>query len=572
MPQSHRPLWALALFCFALFLYVWGLGRVPFYTRGEPREAVQVWEQVHQGDWVLPLRNGRDLPSKPPLFHWLAGVASIAFGGVTEFSVRFPSAALATLSVLLIFWLGAEKWGTAAGVFAAFALATNFEWIRAATAARVDMTLTAFLIAAFVALDRVVSSPAPTPGALIVLYASTALATLGKGPVGVLLPSLVAIVYLGVRRDLGRLRQLHLPRGALAVLAIAGSWYALAFARGGVQFLRRQLWVENVGRFFAANESAVGHEHPFYYLIGGFFAGFAPWSFFVIPLAVHLYTNRRRLEMLGYLYPLVWLCVVFAFYSLSQSKRTVYLLPIYPAAALLLGAWWQNLATDPRALSPALLRLLRAVALGLAAALLCGIVLFAAIGVSAQPLAWLSPLLREKDRAHLPLLETLIHQHFAGFVLLLAVLVPVAGVWMLGVRQKNWSLLFAAMVAFITTGEAVIAAVFEPALAEQRSFKPFMETVRAVVEPEDSLSFYRTFDYGALFYAQRRLTPLRDDFGDPPTNERHSYVLLWKSTWERLSPGDKSRLVHLLTSVGTGPKGRDALVFALLKPAADPPP
>ena len=572
MPQSHRPPWALALFCFALFLYVWGLGRVPFYTKGEPREAVQVWEQVHHGDWILPLRNGHDLPSKPPLFHWLAGGASIAFGGVTEFSVRFPSAALATLSVLLIFWLGAEKWGTAAGVFAAFALATNFEWMRAATAARVDMTLTAFLIAAFVALDRVVSSPAPTPGALIALYVSTALATLGKGPVGLLLPSLVAIVYLGVRRDLARLRQLHLAGGALAVVAIAGSWYALAFARGGAEFLRKQLWVENVGRFFAANESGVGHEHPFCYMIGGFFAGFAPWSFFAIPLVVHLYTNRRRLEMLGYLYPLVWFCVVFAFYSLSQSKRTVYLLPVYPAVALLLGAWWQSLATDPRAMSPTLLRLLRIVALGLAVALVCGIVLLTAIGFSAQPLAWLSPLLHEKDRAHLPLLEALIHQHFVRFILFVAVLVPMVGVWMFSVRQKNWSLLFAAVVAFTTSGEAVVDVVFEPALAEQRSFKPFMETVRAVVEPEDSLSFYRAFDYGALFYAQRRLPALRDDFGDPPTSERHSYVLLWKSTWERLSPEVKSRLVHLLTSAGTGPKGRDALVFALLKPSADPPP
>ena len=73
-----------------------GLGRVPFYTKGEPREAVQVWEEVHGGEWVLPMRNGHDLPSKPPLFHWLAGISSLAFGGVDEFSVRFPSAALAT--------------------------------------------------------------------------------------------------------------------------------------------------------------------------------------------------------------------------------------------------------------------------------------------------------------------------------------------------------------------------------------------------------------------------------------------------------------------------------------------
>src|ERR1051325_5247434 len=89
----------------------------------------------------------------------------------------------AVLSVLLVFWLGAVKWGTLAGVLSALMLATNFEWMRAASAARVDMTLTAFLIAAFVALDRIVSTPAPSPRALAAFYASMALATLGKGPV-----------------------------------------------------------------------------------------------------------------------------------------------------------------------------------------------------------------------------------------------------------------------------------------------------------------------------------------------------------------------------------------------------
>jgi len=149
MSQSKPLGWAAGLLCFSLFLYFWGLGRTPFYTKGEPREAVEVWEEVHNGEWVLPMRNGHDLPSKPPMFHWLAGGSSLLFGQVDEFAVRFPSAVLATLSVLLVFWLGLKKWGTSAGVFAAFMLATNFEWMRAATTARVDMTLTAFLIAAF---------------------------------------------------------------------------------------------------------------------------------------------------------------------------------------------------------------------------------------------------------------------------------------------------------------------------------------------------------------------------------------------------------------------------------------
>src|SRR5882724_2465939 len=265
MSQSKPLGWAAGLLCFSLFLYFWGLGRTPFYTKGEPREAVEVWEEVHNGQWVLPMRNGHDLPSKPPLFHWLAGGSALLLGEVDEFSVSFPSAVLATLSVLLVFWLGVKKWGTQAGVFAAFMLATNFEWMRAATAARVDMTLTAFLIGAFVALDRIVSEPKPTPAALAGFYLSMALATLGKGPVGLVLPVLVALTYLALRRDLGRLLEMRVVPGI--AVALAGTWYLLAISKGGFAFVHKQLWVENFGRFFAAEETGAGHAHGALYLV-----------------------------------------------------------------------------------------------------------------------------------------------------------------------------------------------------------------------------------------------------------------------------------------------------------------
>src|SRR6266542_5397438 len=121
--------------------------------------------------------------------------------------------------------------------------------------------------------------------------------------------------------------------------------------------------------------------------------------------------------------------------------------------------------------------------------------------------------------------------------------------------------------AFVASGEAVVDEFFEPALADQRSFKPFMESVRGVVDDTDTLSFYRAFDYGAVFYARRHIRPLHDGFGAPSTPNARAYVLLWKSIWEQLPPERRGQLQHLLTSVGSGPKGRDALVFARVKPA-----
>jgi hypothetical protein len=215
-----------------------------------------------------------------------------------------------------------------------------------------------------------------------------------------------------------------------------------------------------------------------------------------------------------------------------------------------------------------LVRVLRTVAVALALVVVAAVLVLLATGLGADPLAVLRPLLHPKDQANLPLVESILRDRLLGFVLFVAALVPMLAIWLLSLRRRNWSLLFAALVAFVASGEAVVDEFFEPALADQRSFKPFMESVRGVVDDADTLSFYRAFDYGAVFYARRHITPLHDDFGPPPGPTGRAYVLLWKSMWEQLPPDRRGRLQHLLTSVGSGPKGRDALVFALVKPVA----
>src|SRR5437870_3211933 len=99
-PAAHRrtivPTLAYALLVVAAWsgLELWGLGKVPFHTKGEPREGLVVWEMTHGGGWFLPRRNGVELPSKPPLFHWLGAATSLIHGDTDEWSIRFPSAAL----------------------------------------------------------------------------------------------------------------------------------------------------------------------------------------------------------------------------------------------------------------------------------------------------------------------------------------------------------------------------------------------------------------------------------------------------------------------------------------------
>ena len=116
----------LAAFCFLLLFFA--LGELPFFTRGEPREGLVVWEMYSSGNWILPAVNGDYIPFKPPLFHWLALLVSFFFGRVDEFTLRFPSALLATAGVLLTCRVATRLWGLTAGIVSGVVLVTCSEW------------------------------------------------------------------------------------------------------------------------------------------------------------------------------------------------------------------------------------------------------------------------------------------------------------------------------------------------------------------------------------------------------------------------------------------------------------
>src|SRR5262249_20270310 len=183
-----RSIVLLAGLC--LGLLVWHLGEVPFYLRGEPREGLVVQEMQVSGDWILPAVNGSYVPFKPPLFHWAALAAAGVFGGIDEFTLRFPSAVFATLGVFLIYFAGARLWEEKAGLASAVVLATNHEWWTAASLAQVDMTLAFFMTAAlllflFACRRRGKEIGVAEPLAIALLLGC---ATLAKGPVGLAIP------------------------------------------------------------------------------------------------------------------------------------------------------------------------------------------------------------------------------------------------------------------------------------------------------------------------------------------------------------------------------------------------
>src|SRR5581483_1142136 len=141
--RALRETLGLVAVCAALYLA--GTGTTPFYTRGEPREGLVVREMLATGRWLVPERPAGEVARKPPLYYWLAAICLRALPARPERALRLPSALGGTAGVLVTWVATRRAFGAPAGLPAALALATAFEWARAATSARVDRPLAAAL-------------------------------------------------------------------------------------------------------------------------------------------------------------------------------------------------------------------------------------------------------------------------------------------------------------------------------------------------------------------------------------------------------------------------------------------
>lgn len=592
-PISTLLAGAVAVVAIASALYLTGLAELPFYTKGEPREAIVAWDMAHGSSLVLPLRNGTEIPSKPPFFHWLALLTSHAMGAVTELSTRLPSAILAILAVLGTYLFGATTGRIRSGWLAAVALTFSFEWIRAARISRVDMTLTFFLCAALLCF-AIMQRSGVTRTRLWIFYASIAAATLGKGPVGMALPAFVIGAFAFVspldpnllspgaswfERLFARVRNVFTTamslrplRGLAAVLVVVGAWYVAAWVIGGNDFFVKHVLKENLFRVIDPDALDTGHEHGPLYMLPSFLVGALPWSLLTPAIAWWLWRMRPLDATTRYL--VVWFLGVIVFYSIPASKRSVYILPAYPAGALLLGL---VLGPGPEGAGPRKVAGWAFSASAIVLAVAGFLTFLIALGVPFDRIA--SPFLEPKDQQGVDAaFVALREQPWIVLGAALAILAGAVGT----VRAAPGAHWLRASVAFTVALLALYAGVIAPVergIAESRTFRPFFADVRERVGDAE-LGFFCAFDYGAVFYNRRHIPVVLDDEAecrDPAARARAlaapgpKYLLLWEEDAKR--HGDPVEV--LLRSSGTGPKGRSSLVLARRAssaPAAAAPP
>ncbi len=327
-------------------LYFLNLDRWDLMKPDEPRYAQVAKEMVEGGDWILMHVYGKMYTDKPPLFFWMIAWSSFLWNGFTSYAVRFPSAVFGTLSVLLTFLIGRKLYSSRVGFLSGLILATSLEFAYLSIRANIDATLTfftTFSIYCFMRWDEKERGATETQRGSSTLsifgfYIGMGLATLTKGPIGFILPALVSVVTLLVQRDFAGLRRMKILPGLAIVFAMVLSWYVLAAIRGGRLFLQETLYLHTVDYY------AMGWDHvkPFHFYLGTFPLDFMPWGLF-FPFAVAYGFARRTIEKRReFFFLLTWFAVIFIFFSISKGKRNLYLLPLYPAASLMVGKLWED--------------------------------------------------------------------------------------------------------------------------------------------------------------------------------------------------------------------------------------
>jgi len=340
---------ALAILAVASLVMLYRLGDAEICGFNEGVEALVMQDMLERGNILFPRASGDEPSYKPPLLHWVGTAIAHVLGTseVTELTVRLPSVLFALAGIGITTAFVHRHMGAHTGVLAGLILAAAMQYVRQGRYGRVDMALTFFETATLLVFltwaARTARHPTDTRTDpwLWLLAVTAGAGVLAKGPIGAVLPLTAIMVTLAADRRLDLARRMLRWGPVIAFAAVSVSWYALCALAAQGEFLTLHLGSENFGRF----TGALGRMPTLYYL-NPLLMNSPPLTF-LAPFAV-VAALRPRARPPGEtsesqdsgtrLFAIFWLITV-VFFSVAAYKRRAYLLPLWPAAAILIAGW-----------------------------------------------------------------------------------------------------------------------------------------------------------------------------------------------------------------------------------------
>ena len=331
---SRRWLWLL------LAVAVVWFGNIEYRKLIKPDEgryAEIPREMVLSGDWVTPRLNDLKYFEKPPLQYWATATAYKLFGE-HQWTSRLWAALTGFAGIFLVWFAGAHLFGCAAGRYAAIVLGGSLLYILMAHINTLDMGVTFFITLGIVGLllgQKAESDLRTRRNWMVLAWGAMALAVLSKGLMGLVLPGAALFLYSVLQRDIGVWKRMHWSLGLLFFMLVVSPWFYWVM-KANPEFFQKFFIYEHYTRF---TTKELGRYQPWYYFVPILLFGMMPWTALLFDTVLRTWKNSTRSDNAfnPERFLLIWAVFIYFFFSVSGSKLPSYLLPMFPALALLMG-------------------------------------------------------------------------------------------------------------------------------------------------------------------------------------------------------------------------------------------
>lgn len=329
----NRPAAKWLVLLLLALLWFGTLGYRKLITPDEGRYAEIAREMVVSGDWNTPRLNGIKYFEKPALQYW-ATAASFEVLGESDFAARLWPALTGFLGLLAVFFTSRKLWGEATAWLASGILASSAWWIGNGHFLTLDMGVSAFLtfsLCGFLLAQRDGASAKENRNGMLVAWGAIGLAVLSKGLIGLVLPGIAIVAYSIICRDLKLWTKLHLVKGLALALLITVPWF-VSVSKANPEFAQFFFIHEHFERFLSTEHR---REGPLWYFFPILAVGLLPWTSLLPQALKKSWQSNEQFKTNRFL--LIWAVFIFAFFSKSGSKLPSYILPIFPALAMLMA-------------------------------------------------------------------------------------------------------------------------------------------------------------------------------------------------------------------------------------------
>ena len=334
-PAARRNL--LLLLLVTLLIWFGTLEYRKLVRPDEGRYAEIPREMSASGDWLTPRLNGIKYFEKPALQYWATAAAYEVFGE-HQWTARLWSALTGFLGILFAAFAGWRLFGAKAGLYAGLVLGSSLLYALIGHINTLDMGVTFFMAAglmSFLLAQREGVAPRERRNWMWLTWASLALSVLSKGLIGLVLPGAVLVLYSLIERDFALWKRLHLLSGLAIFMVIAAPWF-IAVSLANPEFFHFFFIHEHFERFLTKVHRRV---QPWWSFVPLLLLGILPWVVTMIDALARAWGSEpgrcRHVKPQRFL--LIWSVFIFVFFSASSSKLPSYILPIFPALALLIG-------------------------------------------------------------------------------------------------------------------------------------------------------------------------------------------------------------------------------------------